>query len=211
MFYTSKTDENIYMQKSLYDIKKMKKTLLFICLLYLQNVQIKAQSSCQNTYSFTTYPESCAGCCNGAAIISYNGNCRPYTVHWSNTSTSLPLDSAGFGFCCGQTYSVTVYDNNYCCPPQTYTWTCGCSNQTTGVNQLSETNDLLKIYPNPAINKIIVEAKEIDGIKLYNVLGTEIIRIKENEIDVSNLTNGVYFIQVQTKQNTTTQKIIVQH
>jgi hypothetical protein len=43
------------------------------------------------------------------------------------------------------------------------------------------------------------------------MLGKQITSTKENQIDVSNISNGVYFIQAQTKQNSTTQKIIVQH
>jgi len=89
---------------------------------------------------------------------------------------------------------------------------CGssCSVVTTNINQFLDINTI-KIYPNPANNKITVDAKEVTGIKIFDVLGKEIISTKEKEIDVSNFNDGVYFIQVQTKQNTSTQKIIIQH
>jgi uncharacterized repeat protein (TIGR01451 family) len=69
----------------------------------------------------------------------------------------------------------------------------------------------IKIYPNPANNKIMIDANDVVDVKLFDVLGKQIFSTKENNIDVSNFNDGVYFIQVQTKQGTTTQKIIVQH
>ena len=83
-------------------------------------------------------------------------------------------------------------------------------NSTTGINQFSNTNTI-KIYPNPANNKITIDANDIVDVKLFDVLGNQITSTKQNQIDVSNLPEGVYFIQVQTKQNTSTQKVIVQH
>jgi len=83
-------------------------------------------------------------------------------------------------------------------------------NSTTGINKISN-NNTIKIYPNPAQNKITIDATDVVEIKLVDVLGKQITSTKTNDVDVSNLNDGVYFIQVQTKQGTTTQKIIVQH
>jgi len=69
----------------------------------------------------------------------------------------------------------------------------------------------IKIYPNPANNKIIIDANDAVDVKLFDILGKQITSTKTNNVDVSNLTNGVYFIQVQTNKNIFTQKIIVQH
>ncbi|MFI5140936.1 MAG: multicopper oxidase domain-containing protein [Bacteroidia bacterium] len=81
----------------------------------------------------------------------------------------------------------------------------------TGIQSLvREPADVL-LYPNPAQNKIIIDATDVIDVKLFDVLGKQITSTKTTEVDVSNLPEGVYFIQVQTKQNTTTQKIIVQH
>ncbi|HTA60921.1 MAG TPA: T9SS type A sorting domain-containing protein [Bacteroidia bacterium] len=69
----------------------------------------------------------------------------------------------------------------------------------------------LHIYPNPANNKITIDTKNIDEVKLFDVLGKQITSTKENEIDVSNLPNGIYFIQVKTNTTISTKKIMVQH
>ncbi|HTA61694.1 MAG TPA: T9SS type A sorting domain-containing protein, partial [Bacteroidia bacterium] len=66
-------------------------------------------------------------------------------------------------------------------------------------------------YPNPAQNKITIDVNNLVDVKLFDVIGNQITSTKTNEVDVSNLNDGVYFVQVKTNTATTTQKIIVQH
>jgi|GEM_PF-2141391 len=81
---------------------------------------------------------------------------------------------------------------------------------TLAINQLSN-NNAIKIYPNPANNKITIDATDVTDVKFFDVLGKQIISTKTNDVDVSNLPEGVYFIQVKTNASTSTQKVIVQH
>ncbi|MFI5141287.1 MAG: T9SS type A sorting domain-containing protein, partial [Bacteroidia bacterium] len=81
---------------------------------------------------------------------------------------------------------------------------------TTDIKQVSTTNQL-NIYPNPASNKITIDANNILDVKLFDVLGKQITSTKTTDIDVSNFKDGIYFIQVQTKEGASTQKIIIQH
>ena len=81
----------------------------------------------------------------------------------------------------------------------------------SGIATFNIQNSTLRIYPNPANNKITIDADDVLDIKLFDVLGKQISSTKQNQLDVSNLPEGVYFIQVQTKQGNTSQKIIVQH
>ena len=69
----------------------------------------------------------------------------------------------------------------------------------------------IKIYPNPANNKITIDANDVLDVKLFDVLGKQITSTKTNDVDVSNFNDGVYFLQIKTNTTTTTQKIIVQH
>ena len=72
------------------------------------------------------------------------------------------------------------------------------------------TNDFLKtkplLYPNPTDNNIqLIDLPESHILKVYNLLGTEIItrKLTGNEkqlsFDVSNLTKGMYIIKIITK------------
>jgi len=81
----------------------------------------------------------------------------------------------------------------------------------TDIVKLNETKNNFVTYPNPVNSKITIDANDVIDIKLFDVLGKQITSTKEKEIDVSNFNDGVYFIQVQTKENISTQKIIVQH
>ena len=82
---------------------------------------------------------------------------------------------------------------------------------TNGIEQVIDDNKMITIYPNPANNKITIDANDVIDVKLFDVLGKQITTTKTNDVDVSNFNDGIYFIQVQTKQNTSTQKIIIQH
>lgn len=68
---------------------------------------------------------------------------------------------------------------------------------TTGVDDLS--NSINKVYPNPANTLLNISVSENTNIKIVTVLGavvsTQQLHTGENSIDVSNLVNGIYFIQ----------------
>ncbi len=69
-------------------------------------------------------------------------------------------------------------------------------------------NNKIKIYPNPSNGKITIEGnpEELETINIYNVIGenlTGLVTISKNSnkkivIDLSNLSNGMYFIKTKT-------------
>jgi hypothetical protein len=82
------------------------------------------------------------------------------------------------------------------------------------VNNLS--NNTFQIYPNPVSDKLKINYfnfNEVEEIEIYNAIGLKqpIEANKDsNEIDVSILKNGIYFLKITTKNNTQTYKIIKQ-
>ncbi|MEG1021533.1 MAG: T9SS type A sorting domain-containing protein [Myroides sp.] len=77
-------------------------------------------------------------------------------------------------------------------------------------------NDNFKIYPNPATTYISIEQKETDGVTLQSVQildssGKWIKSIKDNfnQIDVSNLSKGMYLFVIQTDKGNKTEKVLV--
>ena len=81
----------------------------------------------------------------------------------------------------------------------------------SNIVKLNNISGVIKIYPNPAKNVIHIDSRNIDEIKLLDVLGNEVIIATDNEIDISNLINGLYFVSVNTRENNYIQKIIIQH
>ena len=79
------------------------------------------------------------------------------------------------------------------------------------------TEQAFKLYPNPAANLLFVESNASDNnaeIEITGVDGRLITRTKLNEgrqVDVSNLSNGIYLVKLVHKENTQIQKLIIRH
>ena len=72
---------------------------------------------------------------------------------------------------------------------------------TTGVNDIKEFDNTIHIYPNPVENSITIMLpypEEIDSVKIFNLKGSEVLSIANslNQVDVSELSNGVYLLKV---------------
>lgn len=58
--------------------------------------------------------------------------------------------------------------------------------------------EALNIYPNPANDIIHLKTeKEISNIKIYNILGKEILKSTSKTINVSELSNGLYLLKAE--------------
>lgn len=72
--------------------------------------------------------------------------------------------------------------------------------------------DLVNIFPNPATTRINIEVPaniEITDVALYDVLGKNTgATLINGTIDVSNLSRGVYILNIKSTQGTLTQKVI---
>lgn len=66
-----------------------------------------------------------------------------------------------------------------------------------------EQTNSFSIYPNPATSTVYVNTTEPLQVKVYNVLGEVVInkQVNNKELNVSALTNGIYFIQVNNSKS----------
>ncbi len=136
---------------------------------------------------------------NGTAGFSGDNGCA--TNAELQSPHSLVFDAAG------NLYIVDGGNNNI---RKVSTQTC----TTMGIEQVAKTNEQVNVYPNPAQNSLQVTVagnSKIQAINLYDVLGNEVISTNAKEIDVSSLSNGVYFIKIKTNEDFYSKKIIVQH
>jgi hypothetical protein len=84
---------------------------------------------------------------------------------------------------------------------------------TGSTSEIAETTNSTKfyIYPNPAKNfvRLVIQESEVSTASIYNLSGSLLIKkpvsIEDNEIDISNLSVGVYLLKVGNK----TDKLIV--
>ncbi|MFN6074565.1 MAG: carboxylesterase family protein [Fluviicola sp.] len=76
------------------------------------------------------------------------------------------------------------------------------------------TSNQFSFYPNPTSGKIHFDSDlslNASNCKMYNQLGVELpFTISENQLDISNQVNGIYFLQIQTKEGIVSYKIIKQ-
>lgn len=85
-------------------------------------------------------------------------------------------------------------------------------NDPVGIQTLAEAG--IKLYPNPASDMLNIESrdKKVQSIRLTGLDGKtyiEKVQVKQNEsIDISNLPEGIYIIQIQTPKGSFTGKVV---
>lgn len=70
-----------------------------------------------------------------------------------------------------------------------------------------------KLYPNPISEKFTIKLQnglELKKLSIYNHIGELIKQEKQNTMDVSKLSKGIYFIQVETNQGKSAKKILIE-
>ncbi|MEM7185736.1 MAG: T9SS type A sorting domain-containing protein [Bacteroidota bacterium] len=69
----------------------------------------------------------------------------------------------------------------------------------------------IRVYPNPVVGKLQVESRgrvRVEGISVYSIFGKELISTSHSDIDVSGLSTGIYFLQINTDRGVVARKII---
>jgi hypothetical protein len=88
--------------------------------------------------------------------------------------------------------------------------THGLCSAPLAINDLN-LNDNISIYPNPAKTELNlnVSQNDITELSISNILGQVLIKSHyQNRIDISNLTNGIYILEITQGQNKYTKKFI---
>jgi hypothetical protein len=71
----------------------------------------------------------------------------------------------------------------------------------------------MKIFPNPTTGQFMLQSEHrIESIIITDINGKQVLKIDypSTEIDVSNLENGIYFLQIETLEGLVTTKIVKQ-
>ncbi|NQU52408.1 MAG: aryl-sulfate sulfotransferase [Bacteroidetes bacterium] len=89
------------------------------------------------------------------------------------------------------------------------------STVVTGISESFKSKSKIRIFPNPASSKVIIQSRlNYYSLKLYNSVGT-LLRYNEfrerehNEIDVSELRNGVYLFVIEWDGEKEIKKIVI--
>ncbi|MFV0598216.1 MAG: T9SS type A sorting domain-containing protein [Bacteroidales bacterium] len=93
--------------------------------------------------------------------------------------------------------------------PTTGTFDCS----TIGIEDIDVDIVEAKVYPNPAIDYLSIETKEVvQRLEVYDALGRKVVSKIPNQnnfsIDISNLEQGIYILKLQTKEGIGSYKIV---
>ncbi len=145
----------------------------------------------------------------GSTIEFTNSSTNDVTYEWNfgdgNTST---IENPSHTYATDNTYDVEliIYSNDSCFSD---TITQSVVVMSTRVNDINK-NEKLFIYPNPADDFISIKSNlNYTSTSILDVTGKTVKQVtSSSKIDVSNLTNGIYFIKLIGKENTVIKKFV---
>lgn len=154
--------------------------------------------------SFNVNPESTSGASDGSASAIISGGNPPYNYYWNNGATTQTISGISAGG-----YSVAVIDASGCFITGPITIPV-----LTSKVEISE-DSRIYVYPNPTSCFINITFPNSDAysIEISDILGN---LIKEkfsttpvNKIDLSDFSNGIYFIKIINGNKSEAFKIIL--
>jgi len=84
-----------------------------------------------------------------------------------------------------------------------------------GTLSIEETplNKLIKVYPNPAQDYLYIDSKvAINKISFYNMFGMQVLKnasLENNSIDISELSSGIYLLEIVSDSKKTIKKVVI--
>jgi len=148
---------------------------------------------------------------NGEASVSATGGSGAYTYEWSNGETTATISGLT-----GGDYTVTVTDVSGCVDPYTETVTVDV---VVGVGDVDFAQSI-RLFPNPAKHVANIDYSFEDSrnlmITVTNAVGQVVYQQEAPqgqrarvELDLSNYSNGVYFVQFNDGENQLTRRLVV--
>ena len=146
---------------------------------------------------FCALPE-CSDSLSGMIVVIYDSTYSDFPTYMSSNSQNL----------ISKNWFPT--DRNYqLMPPTNGTFDCS----SIGMDDIEFNFVEAKVYPNPAIDYLSIETKEVvQMLEVYDALGRKAISKTPNQnnfsLDISNLEKGIYILKLQTNEGIGSYKIV---
>ena len=144
---------------------------------------------------------------SGATITA---NQNEATYQWINCNGNVAISgeiNQIFNATASGDYAVIVTQNSC-------TDTSDCYNINTVGTIENGSSASATIYPNPSNGRYTIKGNSITSIEVYNVTGEIIFQSLSNnqqtDIDLSNQTNGIYFMKIYEGQTFFTKRIMIE-
>lgn len=155
--------------------------------------------------------------------LSYTIPDEHVILHWENASLAEAYNIYRDGQLIGETsdteyidYEATPsHDYHYVVTGKTAFLESNPSNMVQvdwSTMEVDSHSQNLSIYPNPAEDKVIIESKGIGQVRIFNMMGQEVLNrvVDQNRvvIDLASQPSGFYFIEVVSEQGLETSKLL---
>ena len=166
---------------------------------------IQPTSASSITLSFSSFDTEL----NYDGVIVYDGANSSASVLGQFTGTTIPSSVTSSG---GSMYVVFLSDEAL----RSNGWNASYNSTTLGVNDLVLNNNNIKIYPNPTTGIFTIQSSldDIINVQLFDILGKQVLKTFKIEkgiinIDVSDLSNGIYLLKLSNQDSFINQKLII--
>jgi hypothetical protein len=153
---------------------------------------------------------------NNDGLISLSGidNINSFTINdltiINNSSLSTCEVKSICNYLANSQSNITIHDNAFGCNNKEEVISA-CGNKV-GDNYI---NSVFRIYPNPANKTISISVSsvaEIDEINVYNQMGESLLHYSDvsEDVDISELENGIYILEIISEGQKVRKKLIIQ-
>ena len=77
-----------------------------------------------------------------------------------------------------------------------------------GIEESEE--DKVVLYPNPVIDRLFVQAKNLQKLEVYNAMGQQVVTTASDFVDMSAFSEGIYFVRVVCEGRIVTKRVVKQ-
>jgi hypothetical protein len=179
----------------------------------------KNYNPCSANFEFKIVSQNTSG--QRILYTAMNKTAATYQWYIDGTSTVIPTTDTVSVY-----YPFSTYSNSMFLAVLMTKGSSGCTDTliqniripdmgptSVGVKEYNSDKFSLNIYPNPAHDKIVVSsAIEVEKMILVNALGQTVLIINtpqlKQEIDVSPLPTGIYFMKTENKQGRAVFKVV---
>ena len=181
-----------------------------------ESVTIKAMmeaiADVDKRFSFTDEPSAWGGMM--LTDLAFNYNEVSYDLNGYNAMYNLNGLASWYTF-----DEQTVVDGDfvkwgdYTIATEIAQWTYVWETPVQPVTAYNSVNELeaatLSVYPNPATDRLFVNAENMTGVEIYDMTGRMVMMTTESDIDLRDVEAGVYFVTVRSENASKTTKLVV--
>lgn len=160
-------------------------------------IQVQVSTNCGSSWT-TVWNKAGSQLATNTAVTT--SGYTPATGDWRYENIDLSA-YAGQASVYIRFHSTSAYGNN------AYIDQINLGKFVTSLNEVEAKT--VSMYPNPTTGILTISNVNNAKIRVMNTLGQVVITENGSSVDMSNLQNGTYFVQVIENDNVTTQKVIL--